>query len=245
MCTRALSEKNEKRAIIYANELAEVRKVLQFLKYAQIAIEQVILRLETIKELHAIAMDMKPVLNALRDVTGQLDELMPDVASELENVSESIQETLVMTTFDSPQSIVPVNMKTPSGEKILNEVSEFLEQKLAKQLPEPPKQLVIPEKIETAEHKKEMVALTTACSQEARRAAEASATISYKNMELQELSLEMDHPSSLEDILLDYVKERKGRIDIAECALELNSSTKEIKRALENLNAQGRIRIRP
>lgn len=245
MCRRAVSEKNEKRAIVYANELAEVRKIHQFLRFAQIALERVILRLETIKELHSIVMDMKPVLNALKDVTARLDELMPGMGYKLENVSQTIQETLVMTTLDAPESTIPVNLKTPSGEKILEEVSEFMEQKLARQLPEPPKQVVIPEKTETAEEKKEMVALTAACSQEAVRPEEASTTISYKNMKLQELSFEMDQPSSLENILLDYLKEREGRIDINKCALELNSSTKEIEKALENLNVKGRIKIKP
>lgn len=242
VCTEALGGKNEKRAVIYANELAEVRKVLRFLKYAEIAIERVIIRLETIKELHAIVVDLKPALSVLRAVTVELNELMPNVASELESVGESIQETLAVTTLDSPQPISPVNLKTLGGEKILGEASEFLEQKLAKQLPEPPKQLVIPEKIEASDGK-EMVALTAACSQEAQGSAESSARIFYKNVELRELSLKVNQPSSLEDILLDYAKEREGRIDINKCALELNRSIQEIERALENLNAQGRIRV--
>jgi division protein CdvB (Snf7/Vps24/ESCRT-III family) len=244
VCSKALKEKNEKRAVIYANELAEVRKVTNFLKYAQIAVERVILRLETVKELHAIAMDMKPMLNALRDITAQLNDLMPDVSSELENVSESIEETLVMTTLDTPQPIAQVDLQTPAGEKILGEASDFLEQKLAKQLPEPPKQLLVPEKNKPVESRKELVALTAACSQEAQRSVESSAVISCKNMDLRELSLKVDQPSSVEEILLDYIKARKGRINVSECALELNSSVKEIKRALENLSAKGRIKIK-
>jgi division protein CdvB (Snf7/Vps24/ESCRT-III family) len=50
----------------------------------ELAIERVILRLETIKELSDIVIDLKPALKILQSVSQQLFEVLPDVSSELE-----------------------------------------------------------------------------------------------------------------------------------------------------------------
>ena len=47
----ALKRNNREKAAMCATELAEVRKLVKFLYNVQLAIERVILRLETIKEL--------------------------------------------------------------------------------------------------------------------------------------------------------------------------------------------------
>jgi len=48
-CMDALKKNNKERAAVWANEIAEVRRLLKFLYNVQLAIERVILRLETIK----------------------------------------------------------------------------------------------------------------------------------------------------------------------------------------------------
>jgi division protein CdvB (Snf7/Vps24/ESCRT-III family) len=121
-----------------ANELVEVRKLVRILSQTQIAIERIILRLETIKELSTIMIDLKPALTALKNVTSNLATTMPDIASELDRVNDNIQDTLIATKFSSEPPIIHSNLKTPAGTKILKEVNAILEEKLAEQLPEPP-----------------------------------------------------------------------------------------------------------
>ena len=61
-CMGALKKNNREKAAMCATELAEVRKLVKFLYNVQLAIERVILRLETIKELGDIVSDLKPAL---------------------------------------------------------------------------------------------------------------------------------------------------------------------------------------
>ncbi len=206
-----------------------------------------IIRLETIKELSDIVIDLKPALKLLQSVSQQLFEVLPDVSSELNKVNETISETLYSTRITTDETIIPVNRKTPGGEEILKEVSSFLEQKLAERLPEPPATLKTPEAEQTA--LKEMVALTANCShaigretvEESNR--DSSQTLfSYKKAEIQEISLKVENPS-LEDILLEYVKKSNGEIDIARCSDDLKTSYEEIEKALESLGAKGKIKI--
>ncbi|MEM2118527.1 MAG: hypothetical protein QW840_00170 [Candidatus Bathyarchaeia archaeon] len=244
-CITALNNKNKDKATICANEIAEVRKLLKFLYNVELAIERVILRLETIKELSDVVTDLKPALRLLQRVSQELFAVLPDVSSELTKVNEEINQTLYSTKITTDETIIPVDRKTVGGEEILKEVSSFLENKLAEKLPEPPA-TVASEARQAA--LKEMVALTASCSQAAGRETETSekdssqALFSYKKAEIQEISLVVEKPS-LEDVLLDYVRKSKGEIDLNRCSVDLKTSNEEIEKALHNLGTKGKIKI--
>jgi division protein CdvB (Snf7/Vps24/ESCRT-III family) len=57
-CMGALKRNNKEKAAICANEISEIRKLIRFLYSVQLAIERVILRLETIRELSEIVVDL-------------------------------------------------------------------------------------------------------------------------------------------------------------------------------------------
>jgi hypothetical protein len=213
----------------------------------ELAIERVILRLETIKELSDIVFDLKPALKILQSVSQQLFEVLPDVSSELSKVNETISETLYSTKITADESLIPVGKKTPGGEEILKEVSSFLEQKLSEELPEPPATLETPEAEKTT--LKEMVALAANCSQavahetvEDSERNSSQTLLSFKKAEIQEISLKVEKPS-LEDVLLDYVKKSNGEIDLKRCSTDLKASYEDIEKALESLGAKGKIKI--
>lgn len=246
-CLNALNNKNKERAAICANELAEVRKLIRFLYNIELALERVILKLETIKELSDIVIDLKPTIKLLQNVSQQLYEVLPDVSSELNKVSEAINETLYSTKITADESIIPVGRKTPGGEEILKEVSSFLEQKLVQQLPEPPATLENPVTEKTGI--KEIVALAANCSQtihnetvEETSGKPSQTFLSFKKAEIQEISLTVENPP-LEDLLLEYVKKSNGQIDMERCSIDLHRSREEIRKALENLGAKGKIKI--
>jgi division protein CdvB (Snf7/Vps24/ESCRT-III family)/predicted CopG family antitoxin len=246
-CINALNNKNKERAAICANEMSEVRKLMTFLYNVELAVERVILRLETIKELNDIVFDLKPALKLLQSVSQELFEVLPDVSSELCKVNEAISDTLQSTKITTDESIIPVNKKTPEGEQIIKEVSGFLEQRLSENLPEPPAALQTPT-VEKATVK-EVVALAASCSQAIDQETveepykEPSQTLfSYKKAEIQEISL-MVEKQSLEDVLLEYVKKSNGEIDIQHCSADLKTSNEEIENALKSLGDKGRIKI--
>lgn len=193
-----------------------------------------------------VVSDLKPALRLLQNVSQELFNVLPDVSSELNQVQETITETLYSTKITTDESIIQVGKKTPGGEEILKEVTGVLEQKLADQLPEPPATLKAPETEQA--RVKEMVALTASCSQVIGREtdesnADSSQTLfSYKKSEIKEISLTVEKPS-LEDVLLDYVRKANGEIDLSRCSVELNTSNEEIEKALQNLGTKGKIKI--
>jgi division protein CdvB (Snf7/Vps24/ESCRT-III family) len=240
-----IKKQRQDRAAICANELSEVRKLLNMVTQCQIALERIILRLETIKEVTEIMADLKPTLRSLTVITKNLVNVMPDVAQELENINESISETLATTKFSSPESIAPLTAKTEASEEILKEVSAALEDRLAEQLPTPPVS-VAEEKVQTRENvKKQMIALSATCSEvtQPTEKGEPESYVTYKDVELQRVSYTIERQSSLEEIILNYAKS-KGVIDVDQCALELNVPHVEVEQALENLGKKQKILIK-
>jgi division protein CdvB (Snf7/Vps24/ESCRT-III family) len=250
-CVVYIRKKSHERAAICANELAEVRKLRNMVVQCQLALERVILRLETIKEVSEIFAELKPALKTLRGLTQTLMNVLPNVAMELEKVNESITETLALTRINQDLPL-PMPVKTEAGEEILKEASSFLEEKLSRQLPEPPEltrrtpQVIVKEKpARQSEKVKQMVALAVSCSEVVQRGDEGETQryVSYKDMKLREVSVTTQPNSSLEDAILEYIKRCKGEINVKECALQLNIPCDEVLKALENLGAKGKIQI--
>ena len=241
-CVHALKKQNKGRATILANEIAEIKKLTKFLYHVELAIERVILRLETIRELSDIIIDLKPALRMLQNVSKELFEVLPDVSSELSRVNDVISETLYSTRITTEESLIPVNRTTPGGEEILKEVSSFVEQRVAEKLPEPPSAVETPKETPV----RQMVALTATCSQTIGQetveteAVSSQNLFSFKKAEVQEVSLKVEKPS-LQDVLFEYVKKSKGEVDLTQCSLQLNASCEEIEKALQDLGAEGKI----
>jgi hypothetical protein len=220
---------------------------MHFFYNVELAIERVILRLETIKELSDVVSDLKPALKLLQSVSQELFNVLPDVSSELTKVNETISETLCQTRLTTDETVISVDKKTPGGEEILNEVSGVLERELVKKLPEPP---ATPKTSETQQTTlKEVVALTASCSKIVGREPDedsesdpAQTLFSYKKAEIKEISVTVEKPS-LEDILFDYVKKSHGEIDLTKCSDELRVSNEDVEKTLESLGTKGKIKI--
>jgi division protein CdvB (Snf7/Vps24/ESCRT-III family) len=251
-CMGALKKNNKEKAAICATEIAEVRKLISFIGNVHLAIERVVMRLETIKELGDIVTDLRPALNLLQGVSQQLFQVLPDVSTELNNVNSTIQDTLHQTKLTADENVVGVGRKTEAGEEILKEVSCFMEKKLSEDLPEPPVVESIKEKPKVpATPIRELVALTASSSQifgsknhEESGFDPEKTLFSYKKSEIKEFSVKVEKPApNLEEVLLEYVRRTNGEIDLTRCSNELKTSNADIERALENLGTQGKIKI--
>ena len=245
-CMSALKKNNREKANICATELAEVRKIVKILYNVQLALERVVMRLETIRELGDVVSDLKPALRLLQNVSQELFQVLPDVSSELNSVNEAIQDTLHAAKISTDEELIPVGKKTDGGEEVLKEVASFMQQKIAETLPEPP---VGEPKVEEKTPIRELVALTASSSQMiGRKTTEETSfdpektLFSYKKQEIKEFTMKVQNPS-IEDVVMEYVRKTNGEIDLSRCSSELKTSNEEIERALESLGTKGKIKI--
>jgi len=244
-CKAAILQGRKESATIYANEIAEIRKLLRVISHTELTMEQVILRLQTIKELNPILNDLKTVLNMTQKASKQLTKIMPEISNEMKELSNVVSAMLSTTELSSTPPI-PSPMKIDTATKeILQESSEVAEEILKESLPEPPLGITA-ERTENVEAAKQMVALTAASSEVHEQIENpAEGYITYKGTESREVSLTIRQPSSssIEEWILDYIQKNKGEVNVMKCAEELNILSKDVLKALEILNAQGKIKL--
>jgi hypothetical protein len=165
------------------------------------------------------------------------------MAVEMERVNETIFEVMSMSTIDSSKLEVPTDVKTPGGEEILAEVTEFLQEQVTDSLPVPPVSapvMATPQPKQRVAKQRKMVALTASCS-EISESREPQNYVSYKDTEMKRITWTVN--DDLEESVLDYAKRREGELDISQCANELHVACGEIEKALEQLGVKGKIKI--
>lgn len=244
-CKAAILQGRKESATIYANEIAEIRKLLRVISHTQLTMEQVILRLQTIKELNPILNDLKSVLNVTQKASKQLMKIMPEISGEMKELSNVVNVMLSTTELSSAPPIQLPMVKDAATKEILQESSAVAEEILRESLPEPPLGITA-EGTENVEAVKQMVALTAASSEVHEQIENPTESyITYKDTESREISLTIRQPSSssIEDWVLDYIQKNKGEVNVMRCAEELNILSKDVLKALEMLNAQGKIKI--
>jgi hypothetical protein len=146
-----------------------------------------------------------------------------------------------MTHVNSPHAITPSENKTLASEKILEEASSFLEQRLKEDLPPPPTSIT--KGVKSTKKVRQMIALTASCSGvEVCEREDPQKKVTYKDVRMKDLSFTINK-SVIEETLLEYVKRCEGEVDVSQCAAELNVPSEEVKKVLEALNQKGKIKI--
>lgn len=138
-CVQALTSRDDLRAKIYANEIAELRKITGLILRSQLALERVSLRLETIRDFGNLASVIAPVTRVVGALRSQLSGFMPQIGSELGKISENLQ-TMINEAGITVQQGFEIEASN-EAQKILGEATIVAEQKMREKLPEIPIQL--------------------------------------------------------------------------------------------------------
>lgn len=136
----ALMVKDEARAAIYASEVAEVRKLVKYLLITQVALEQVMLRLETIVELGEVAVIMAPLVSVLKQLKGMVRGVIPEVGFELAELEEMMNNMIIEMGSFAGRSVT-VSVVSEEAKKILEEATAIAEQRMKESFPELPSRI--------------------------------------------------------------------------------------------------------
>jgi division protein CdvB (Snf7/Vps24/ESCRT-III family) len=136
----AYSKHDTQRANIYANELAEVRKMAKLIMNARLALDQVTLRIQTCTELGDVVANLGPAIGVLRTVGSCMSGVLPEAENELGEIGNMLSGLMFDAGLNSGTSM---NFDTVSEDasKILNEAATVAEQKVSQNFPELPTQM--------------------------------------------------------------------------------------------------------
>jgi len=133
-CTNAVLAKDAARASIYANECAEIRKMCQTILRSQFAIEQVMLRLETVEEFGDIVVEMTPVAGVIGSIKTHLAGVVPEVSYKLGEIGDNLND-LVMEAGGASSVSWNVSSSGEDADKILSDANAIAEQKMKEKFP--------------------------------------------------------------------------------------------------------------
>ncbi|MGP3668052.1 MAG: Snf7 family protein [Candidatus Bathyarchaeota archaeon] len=136
-CVKAELSRDHARATIYANECAEVRKMARIMILSQLALEKVMLRLETVKEFGETLKEIAPVSGVIHNIKGRLSGIIPEVSYELGAISEML-DGMVTEVGEASGVTIPFKAENEESKRILEEASAVVEQKMKEKFPETP-----------------------------------------------------------------------------------------------------------
>ena len=215
-CIGAQLSKDTAHAALYANECAEIRKMAHLTLSSELALERVILRMQTVEEFGDIMAQMAPVIGVVRETRGRIAGVIPEVANELGEVNNMLSDMSIETGEVGQDQSFDTAASSTEARKVLEESSAIASQQMKERFPELPMPEIRQPVLEAATRAPEQripIAITTNGSEEA----------------------------PLEDRLLSYIKTHNGELSLNNCSAELLVPSDDIRRSLQRLKDDGKI----
>jgi division protein CdvB (Snf7/Vps24/ESCRT-III family) len=231
----AQSSGNTQYATIYANETAELRKLVKSIESASISLEQLLLRLETIMELGDAASLLSSLQGIISEVRNVLPQIAPELDTQLDTLSNAVFEQLSAKYPDVLMSTPHADTNDMDINEILKEASmaagNMIKERIS--LPEPP--MASKEKITD---KIQKVAESISIEEGHLSRSEKSSSIQNKSINVRTEKL-----LSLEDKVYLWILEHNGELNVPECARNLGITPEDVKKAVDTLSRAGKLRI--
>lgn len=132
---KAQAERDKDRAVLYANELAELRKMLRKAIHSELSLTGVIHRLQTVRDFDELTDILAPLRETLIQVSGDVRGIAPELSENLRNITDTFDEVSVeLGTF--PEIIGAGPSISDEAEKILAEASAIAAERAKSKLSE-------------------------------------------------------------------------------------------------------------
>lgn len=133
----AYTKHDSARANVFANELAEIRKMERLIINARLALEQIVLRLRTVSELGDVVSTLGPAVGVLRSVRTGLASVFPEAESELGEIGNLLSGIMIEAGQGSGMTL-NFDSVNEDAQQILTEASTVAEQRIKEKFPELP-----------------------------------------------------------------------------------------------------------
>jgi len=125
------------RANVFANELAEIRKMEKMIMHARLALEQISLRLKTVSELGDVVTTLTPAVSVLRAIRTGIAGIFPEAERELGYIG-NLLSGIVMDAGQTTGLSINFEAANDDAQKVLGEAATVAEQKMKDKFPELP-----------------------------------------------------------------------------------------------------------
>jgi division protein CdvB (Snf7/Vps24/ESCRT-III family) len=134
-CIEAVVSEDSPRALMYANECAEIRRLVSLVMSSQLALEQACLRLSTVGTLSDILSSISPIMELVNETGRRLKGIVPSVTGKLQQVDTVLKASL--SDMGSASSTDPESA-SHEAQRILEEANKAAEEAVRSRFPEFP-----------------------------------------------------------------------------------------------------------
>jgi len=131
-------EGDEERAVIYANELRQLRSMLNAAIRNQLMIEAVVNKLETIRDIDEFRKFIGPIRSLISSVAPSIRGVAPEIGHQLQSVQEQLEDLSFEIGTVPSMYMPPIEPDEEEVRKILKEAAEVAARRLRESTPEPP-----------------------------------------------------------------------------------------------------------
>ncbi|MGA1975422.1 MAG: hypothetical protein ABSG92_07275 [Conexivisphaerales archaeon] len=220
----SVQKQERERASVYANEHVEVKKIIRVLVTCELALTQVILRLESIRDIGDAMTEMGHAFKVIKGVGTVLNGLSADVMNVQEDIQNTLNDTMAELGQVAPNLNIDVN--TSSGEEIVEEAMKFLENEIeSADLPEP---------------------ITAAPDPTTFDKVKRTALLAAGEDEEDPFKIDIFQSSArkpLEDAVSSYINSQGGKLNVYEAAVALNAPLDEVEKVVIKLVREGRVKV--
>ena len=223
---KAMMTKDQPKATVYANEWSELRKVGKVVYASELALTQVVLRLESILDVGDVMFHMSMAFKVLRKVNKTVQGLVPSLDQASSDINSALTETMAGMENISPS--ISLNIQTETGEELVEEARKLAEERaeeMKRSLGASPMHL----QLRGYEQTSRMPLLATGEDDD------ESAILGtvYKPRPAEET----------EEQVLQYAAIHNGNVDITDASTVLKMPSDEVEQAMLTLMAQGKVKV--
>jgi len=134
----AQKSNNNSHAKMYANELAEIRKIQNMVNNAKGSMQQVELRLSTVADLGDVVVTLSPCMSLMKGIIPTINNIMPSAASSMQDVSNVLEEMMSQTTVNNDLAMTQSTAISSDATSILEHAQSIVDGHTRTAMPEPP-----------------------------------------------------------------------------------------------------------
>ena len=224
---KAMVSKDQEKASIYVNEWAELRKVGKVVYASELALTQVVLRLESIVDVGDVMAHMSMAFRVLQKVNKTVQGLVPSLDQASSDINSALAET--MTGMGNISPAIQLNIQNESGQEIVEQAKKLAQER-------------------AEEMKRTLMVSPRLFQREAPEFQERTPMLATGGDEDEEYQIlgtiyKPRPPDEAEERVLQYAAIHNGSVDVTDASTVLKMPSDDVEQAMLTLMAQGKVKV--
>ncbi|MCL4437048.1 MAG: hypothetical protein M1503_06460 [Thaumarchaeota archaeon] len=225
---QSIEERDDSRATVFAVELSEIKKVLRVVKVSELALTQIIVRIQSIRDVGDVFVNVNESFKIIKSISKSISGVVPALENATDEVNKSLSETLAGLGNLSPS--ISLDIKNESERDLFEKAKLFSEEKTMELKDD------IPQSIASASgdsmfEKVERIALLATDDD--------SSEPGFKPVILGKPK----GNAAAEDKIFNYIDRRSGHLNILDAAATLKLPADEVEKTVIKLVSEGKVKL--